>query len=244
MDTLQIRSFDSLDVEEPVLAPESDLRDLAIQGVDSEGDLVMGEGVMDFEQEVIERDPPIGVDASGDSETEDVFGGLEGWFHRELSEEGFFLIESSLESEVRDFQCGTVDLFVVIPVDFVIENSLGGSDVGDLFSHTGSHEPVLKPAVGAFDFPLRLGRECIGDPHIAVIQDLFPLGIDVVSEEVMRAPDGISPLDKSEDGVGVHIVGERKAIGEERGFQSPYVSPGGLLCMELRIEHEAATVIE
>ena len=180
MNTSQIGIFDSLDVEELIPGPESDFRELVIQGVDAEGNLVMGESVVDFEEEVIERDPPVGVDAPGDSETEDVFGGLEGWFHSKLPEQGFFLIESSLESEVGHFPCGTVDLFVVIPVDFVIEDSLGGSDVGDLFSHTGAHDPVLKPAVGAFDFPLRLGRECIGDPHIAVIEDLFPLGIDVV----------------------------------------------------------------
>jgi hypothetical protein len=76
-----------LNIEEPVAGPESDFRELAIKGVDAEGDLVVGEGVVDFEEEVIERDPPIGIDASGDAQTEDVFGGLEGRFHRELTEE-------------------------------------------------------------------------------------------------------------------------------------------------------------
>jgi len=45
------------------------------------------------------------------------------------------------------------------------------------------------------------------DVDAAVVHDLFPLSVGLVSEEVMLAPYGITALDEAEDGVGVDVVG-------------------------------------
>jgi len=134
-----------------------------------------------------------------------------------------------LKTKIRNLLCGGVNLLEVIAMDFVSEDQLGGFDLRDLFSDTGSDQPVLEPAVRAFHFPFGLGRQGIGDFHIAILEDLLPLRSGLIGEEVMLSPEGIPSLDKSKDGMGVDIVGVREPVFEDDALQSQDMGPGGLL---------------
>jgi hypothetical protein len=68
-----------------------------------------------------------------------------------------------------------VNLAVVVSVDFLFKNLLGGVKFGDIFSDTGSNQSVLEPTIGSFDLTFGLGRKGISDLHSAVIENLFPL---------------------------------------------------------------------
>jgi hypothetical protein len=117
-----------------------------------------------------------------------------------------------LESQIGDFLGGGVNLLVVISVEFMIKNPLGLVDFFDLFSDTSADESVLEPTIGSFHFALGLRRKGIGDFHIAILQNLFPLRSGFIGEEVVFIPEGVSSADKSEDGVRIDIIGVRKSI--------------------------------
>jgi hypothetical protein len=111
-----------------------------------------------------------------------------------------------------------MNLLVVISMDFLPKDLLGGCNVGDIFSDTDSDQPVLEPAIRAFHFSFGLWRQGIGDFHITIIQDLFPLGSGLIGQEVVFSPEGVSPLDKSEDGMGVYIVAVRESVSKDDGL--------------------------
>ena len=60
---------------------------MVIEGVDAQGDLLSWGSVIDFQEEVMERDSSIRVDGPFRSETEDVFCRLEGWSDGKSSKE-------------------------------------------------------------------------------------------------------------------------------------------------------------
>jgi hypothetical protein len=137
-----------------------------------------------------------------------------------------------------------VKLLVVISVEFKIKNPLGLFDLFDVFSDTGADESVLEPAIGSFDFASGLGREGVNDFDVAILKDLFPLRGGFVGEEVMFIPEGVSPPDKSKDGVGIDIVGVRKPILKNDGLEGQDMGPTGLCLEQNGIEHESAIIIQ
>jgi hypothetical protein len=124
-----------------------------------------------------------------------------------------------LESQIGDFLGGGVNLLVVISVEFMVKNSLSLFDLFDVFSDTSADESVLEPTIGSFHFTLGLRRKSIGDFHIAILQDLFPLRGGLIGEEVVFIPEGVSSPDKSEDGVRIDIVGVRKPVSKDDGLE-------------------------
>jgi hypothetical protein len=72
VDTFQFRSFDLLGIDQLSLTPESDFRNLVIEGVDSEINLFLRVSV-DLELERGYGDMSIGVYDSIHPETEDIF---------------------------------------------------------------------------------------------------------------------------------------------------------------------------
>ena len=62
---------------------------------------------------------------------------------------------------------------------------------------------------------------------IAILKDLFPLGIGFIGEEVMFSPIGISSLDKSEDRMRIDIIGVRESIVKDNSLQGQDMGPGG-----------------
>ena len=113
-----------------------------------------------------------------------------------------------------------MNLTVVILVEFLSEDLLGRFNLSDIFSDTGSNQMVLEPAVGSFHLSFGLGGEGIGDFHIAILKDLFPLRRGLIGQEVVISPERIPSLDKSKDGVRVHIVGIRESVAEDNGLES------------------------
>ena len=111
-----------------------------------------------------------------------------------------------------------MNLTVVISVDFLSKDLLGRFDVGDIFTDTGSNQMVLEPTVRSFDLAFGLGGKGVSDIYIAVLQDLLPLRGGFIGEQMVLSPDGVSSLDKSEDGMRIDIVGERKAIAKDDGL--------------------------
>ncbi len=67
----EVRRFDFMNINQFSLAPESNFGDLFIEGVKTEIDLFSWVR-MDFELQVVNRDPSVGVYGSIHSETEDI----------------------------------------------------------------------------------------------------------------------------------------------------------------------------
>jgi len=168
--------------------------------------------------EVVNRDSSIRVDGSVHSKAEDIFHRLIRRFDLKCSEERAFFFESILEPEIGDFLCSGMDLLVVIAVEFVVKNPLGLFDFGDILSDTGSDESVLEPTIRSFNLASGLGGKRVNDFYIAVLENLFPLRGGFIGEEVVLIPEGVSSSDKSEDGVGVDIVGVRESEAEDDGL--------------------------
>ena len=162
--------------------------------------------------EVVDGDSSVRVNGSVHSKAEDIFHRLIRGFDLKCSEERTFFFESILEPEIRDFLGGGMDLLVVISVEFVVKNPLGLFDFADIFSDTGSDEVVLEPAIRSFNLASGLGRKGVNDLYIAVLENLFPLRGGFICEEVVLIPEGVSSSDKSEDRVGIDIIGERKPM--------------------------------
>jgi len=137
-----------------------------------------------------------------------------------------------------------VDLAVVVSMDFLAKNVLGRFNIGDIFSDTGSNQMVLEPTVRPFDLAFSLGRKSVSDFDVAVLQDLFPLRGGLIGQKVVFSPDGVSSLDKSEDGMRIDIVGEREAIAKDDGLESLDVSPTGFFLDQGSIKEEPTMIIQ
>jgi hypothetical protein len=186
----------------------------------------------------------IGVYGSIHSEAEDIFYGLERRVDFEFSKERAPLFQSSLKTKIGNLLSGRVNLTVVISVDFLSKDLLGRFDVGDIFTDTGSNQMVLEPTVRSFDLAFGLGRKGVSDFDIAVLQDLFPLRGDLIGQKMVFSPEGVSSLDKSEDGMRIDIVGERRAVSKDDGLESLDVGPTGLFLDQGSIKDEAAMIIQ
>jgi hypothetical protein len=129
-------------------------------------------------------------------------------------------------------------------MDFLSKNLLCPLNVGDIFSDTGSNQMVLEPPVRSFDLAFGLGGKSMCDFDMAVLQHLFPLRSGLIGQEVVFSPDGVSPLDKSEDGMGVYIVAVREPVSKDDGLERLDVSPTGLFLDQGGIEEEPTVIIQ
>jgi hypothetical protein len=125
-----------------------------------------------------------------------------------------------LKTKIRDFLGRGVNLSVVISVDFLSQDLLGWFDIGDVFSDTSSNQMVLEPTIRSFHFPFGLRGKGIGDLHIAVIQNLFPLRGSFIGEQVMFSPERVPSLYESKNTMGVYIVSIRESVAEDNGLKS------------------------
>jgi hypothetical protein len=149
-----------------------------------------------------------------------------------------------LKSEIRNFLSGRVNLAVVILLEFLVKNPLGVFDLSHIFTDTGSDEVVLEPTIRPFNFASGLRGKRMSNLHIAVLQDLFPLRSGLIGQKVVLIPEGVSSPDKSEDRMGIDIVGVRKAISEDDSLESQDMGPAGLFFDQNGIEHESTIIIE
>lgn len=224
--------------------PEADLSEMVILQSDTQGKRLMRGYAADAEEEIIERDPAIGIGRALGTEAEDIFGGLEGWFEAERAEEGLFVFQGFLETAVRDFTCSGVNTAVIIIMDFLGEDLVSRCDRGDIFADTGTDEMVLEPAVGTFDFTFGLRGEGIDWLDATVDQDLSPLGIGFIGEAVMSGMEFVTAPDESKDRVAVDVVGVGVTIAQGQSLQGFYVSPDSFAFHEFGIEEIAGEVVE
>jgi len=162
--------------------------------------------------QVMEGDFSIRVNYPLGHQKEDIFSRLEWRRNHELSKERPLFLLGSLEPQGRDLSCGTMDLVVVIAVNFETEDFPCFSDGLDVFSGPGSHESILEPAIRPFDFAFSLRRECIARLDVTVTQDAFPLRVYIIGNQMMFSPDGVPSLDEPENGVTVGVIGIGSAI--------------------------------
>jgi hypothetical protein len=161
-----------------------------------------------------------------------------------FSKERTFLFESLLKSEIRNFLSGGVNLAVVILLEFLVKNPLGVFDLSHIFTDTGSDEVVLEPTIRPFNFTSGLRGKRMSNLHIAVLQDLFPLRSGLIGQKVMLIPKGVPSSDKSEDRMGIDIVGVRKAISEDDGLEGQDMGPAGLFSDQNGVEEEPTIIIQ
>ena len=200
--------------------------------------------MVDFQLEVVDRDFSIRVDGSVDSEAEDIFYGLIRGFDLKSSEERPFFFEGFLEPQIRDFLGGGMDLLVIISVEFMVKNPLSLFNFGDILSDTGSNESILEPTIGPFHFALGLRRKGIGNFDITILQDLFPLRVSFIGEQMVFSPEGVPSLDESKDAMGVYIVGVRESMAEDHRLEGQDMGPAGLLFNQSGIQEESAIVVQ
>ena len=211
-----------------IFVPEAEFRKTIGHRVEADIESIAGSGMVDGEEAVVQRDAAVSIDRAIQPKAEDVLDGLVGRFDSELPEEGVFFFQGSLETEEGDFQGRGMDLAEVIVLDFPAQESSGLADVGSVGAHAGSHEVVLEPLIRSLNLALGLGGKGVDDLDAAVGQDLFPLGIDLIGDFVVIAPDGIAALDKAEDGVGIDVIGKRQTIFQKDRLKSHDMAPGGL----------------
>jgi len=137
-----------------------------------------------------------------------------------------------------------MNLVEIVALNFAIKERSSGTNVSDILSHAGSDQAILDPPIGPFDLAFGLGREGIGHLDATIVQDLFPLRIHLVGEQMMFTPQGVPSLDEAKDGMGVDVIGERTTVLKENRLKRHDMSPGGLSFEEGGIEDEAAIIIE
>jgi len=200
--------------------------------------------MVELQLEVVDRDFSIRVDGSVHSEAEDIFHGLIRVFDLKSSEERPFFFESLLEPQIGDFLGGGMDLLLIISIEFMVKNPLRLFDFGDILSDTGTDESILEPTIGPFHFALGLRREGIGDFHITILEDLFPLRGGLIGQEVVLIPERVSSPDKSEDGVRIDIIAVGEPILKDDSLEGQDMSPAGFLFNQNGIKEEAAIIIQ
>ena len=149
-----------------------------------------------------------------------------------------------MEPQIGDFLGGGVDLLVIISVEFMVKHPLSLFNLGDLLSDTGLNESILEPSIGSFHFSLGLRRKGIGDFHITILQDLFPLRGCFIGEQMVFSPEGIPSLDESKDAMGVYIVGVRESMAEDHRLKGQDMGPAGLLVNQSGIQEESAIIVQ
>jgi hypothetical protein len=137
-----------------------------------------------------------------------------------------------------------VDLVVVITVHLGSKDLAGIFDGFDVFSGTGSDEPILEPAIRPFDFAFGLRRERIARLDVTVPKDPFPLWVHIIGDQIMFSPDGIPALDEAENRVAVGVIGIGSAIAQNHAFQGRDVVPTGLFFNQLGVQQLTAVIIE
>jgi hypothetical protein len=245
VDQVQAFGFDFLDTDQTVFRPEANLRH-AVSHIrdDTELNSIANRDPDQLKLQIIERDFPILINNALRLEREDVLGRTERRRDVELPKQSSFLFKSLAESQDRNLPGRAVDLTVVIAVLFELKNLPGLIDRFNVFPGTRPDDPVLEPAVRPLDLSFGLRGKRITKIDSAFLEDLFPLGIDVIRPKIMLPPDRIPALDKAENGVAVRVVGIGEAIVQNYVFQGYDMVPAGLSLDEVGIEKQSAVVIK
>jgi len=192
----------------------------------------------------VDRDFPVGIGRSLFFNAEDILRGFKGDGHLERTEEMAPLSDGSLKPDYRYLSCGTVDLMLVVAVDFVVQHVPRPVDGSDAFPGTGPHYPVLEPPVRPLDLPFCLGRQRVGYLHPAFFHDPLPLRIRFVGLQIVLLPDGISSLNEPEDRMAVHVVGKRDAVRKPYRLKRHDMVPSMFSFYNIRIEEVTAVIID
>ena len=133
---------------------------------------------------------------------------------------------------------------VIITIYLSLKDLLCLIDGSDCLSGAGSYDSVLKPTIWPFYLSSGLRREGMNNFDLTVIENLFPLGIDIVGDFMMGAPEGISLLYESKYGMGVDVISIGETIRQNHILQGRDMVPAGLRLDEVVKKHFPAVVIQ
>jgi hypothetical protein len=193
---------------------------------------------------VVEVDAAVSVHGSCLAEAEDIFGGGKRSGESEGSKEAVAGSESSLEADMRDLARGRMNPLVVVSIDFLAQNGAQFVQSGDFFSGGCSDDPVLEPAIGAFDFAFGLRREGIDDINAEEGHSLLPLRVDIVCFKDGFIPEAVPVADEAEDAEGIDIILQRHAIAADQGFRGLEMRPGCFLFEEVGKKDFATEIVK
>lgn len=110
-------------------------------------------------------------------------------------------------------------MVLVVPVQLVLEELIGGLEVGDAFVGQEGDEPFLKGVEAAFDFAfgLGVGGDAVGDAQGG--EGALELGVGV-------APVGSGAM--AEERQAVRVERDGRAVFFDGGAQMAEVTPGGV----------------
>jgi hypothetical protein len=114
----------------------------------------------------------------------------------------------------------------------------------DVLPGTCSDQSVLEPTIRELDFPLGLRRERIDKLDPAFLKRLFPLGIDIIGDEIVFPPDGVPALDETENRVAIGVIGVRRPMAQNHVFQGKDMIPAGFSLDKIAIQKEPAVVVQ
>ena len=83
----------------------------------------------------------------------------------------------------------------------------------------------------------------MGNFDLTVIEDLFPLGVDIIGDFMMGAPEGVSLLYESKYGMRVNVISIRASEEQDHTLQGRDMVPAGLRLDEVGKKHVPAVVI-
>jgi hypothetical protein len=79
---------------------------------------------------------------------------------------------------------------------------------------------------------------------LTVIENLFPLGIDIIGDFMVGTPEGVSLLYESKYGMRVNVISIGKTIGQDNSLQGRDMVPTGLRLNEVGKKHVSAVVVQ
>jgi hypothetical protein len=147
------------------------------------------------------------------------------------ADDGALVGEGLLVGGVRGLGEFAVDFVLVGVGDEGIEETVGGGVLGDVFCGEEGNEAFLPVVVAAFDFTFGLGRGGIAELNAVEVEGLTELG------------EGLGVVGV-EEGVVVHVEGQREAVGLEDAGEEVEVGEEGFRRIEACAGVEAGGVVE
>lgn len=141
------------------------------------------------------------------------------WRRRHGQEPGAFFGEGFVPSGVGSQAGGAADVVLVVPVQLVLEELIGGLEVGDAFVGQERDEPFLKGVEAAFNFAFGggVGRDAVGDPQGGEGALELGMGVEAIGGGAM-----------AEERQAVGVEGHGRAVLFDGSAQVAEVTPGGV----------------
>src|SRR5271157_14358 len=152
--------------------------------------------------------------------------------------------ECSFEPGQGNLARRAVDLVLIVPSHLAAQHLPYPFQGAHALPGAQPDDPVLKPAVRPLDFSFRCGGESIHHLYPAFVRDPFPLGVDLVSLQIVLLPYRISSFHEAEYRMAVDIVRQGKAVRKPDALQRYDMVPSPFVFDDRGIEEVTAVIIK